>query len=183
MTIKQTIRALKDVAGVGGSFLLGTEGSLVSHDMPAYFDLQTLRDAGPRIVRLMEVWATERGQVDCSLRFAEGRLYLRGFDGAVLCVLLARQVQMAALRTAAQLVISRLSQYRDPHAPPQMRGGLSDSVPPAPPLLEGSDALPLGGIRQPGRASSAPAAVPRLSSAVPSRPRHVRVYRGQRYET
>lgn len=166
MTIKKTIRTLRDVDGVGGSFLLGLEGALVSHDMPTYFDLQSLRDVGPRVVRLLDVWAAGRSGVDCSLRFAEGRLYLRRFDGAVLCVLLAGQVQMAALRAAVRLVVSQLARYRDPVAP-------------APAQLPADIVPERAGA---SRTSSAPAA--RTESSAPGiRPRgRVRVYRGQRYD-
>ena len=102
MTINEIIRTLRDVDGVGGSFVVGDEGILMSQDMPAYFDLQTLNQVGPRIWRMLDAWSVDSGQAECALRFSEHRLYLKGGDGVVLCILLAGQVQMAALRTAAQ---------------------------------------------------------------------------------
>lgn len=124
-TTHELIRTLRDVEGVAGSFLIGYGGEIISYDMPAYFDLQTLTDVSPRLLRLFEVWSLDPAGAECVLRFSESRLLLRGCPHAVLCVLLADGVQAGALRAATALVVRGLERGT-PGAPGRALAAISD---------------------------------------------------------
>lgn len=183
--IATALTALRDVAGVGGSFYVDSDGSLLGQDMPAYFDRATLEEAGPRAWRLFELWPADPSSCDCVVRFEECRLYFRGNGQGLLCVLLVSAPQMSALRTAADLVGRRLTMASSlpppaalPSVPPPMPSPARSSTPaPPPPSARGVHPDTTGRLPQ------KPAAVgPSGQDQAAGRPRRVRIYRGQRYE-
>lgn len=182
--ISTALSALRDVAGVGGSFYVAADGSLLGQDMPAYFDHATLEEAGPRAWRLFELWPADPSSCDCVVRFDECRLYFRGNGHGLLCVLLVAAPQMSALRTAADLVGRRLTTAStlpppaaSPPLPPPMPNAARRSTPP-PPLPRAQGGHPDTTGRLPQRSDAGQAG----QDDGAGRPRRVRIYRGQRYE-
>ncbi len=103
------LAALRDVAGVQGSFVLTADGALAGRDLPALFEDAVLAEAASRIARLAEAFASVGDDVDvCLVRFADHKLYVRAFGAGRLCVLAAADVNLPALRMATNLVTRRL---------------------------------------------------------------------------
>lgn len=103
-----TLRSLKDLDGVEGSFLLDPEGVVLAQDMPAYFG-DAAGDVGPRVVRLCETLsATEGGVERCIVRFPTHTLSLRPIGINLLTVIAREGVNMPALRMASNLVARKL---------------------------------------------------------------------------
>jgi predicted regulator of Ras-like GTPase activity (Roadblock/LC7/MglB family) len=125
--IEDTLRSLRDVQGVQGSFFVAESGELIARDLPAIFDRDLFSELGPRIARLYEVFLTGGDEMDgCVIRYAEQKLYLRRTTVGLIGILLGVTVNMSALRMVANLVIRRL----DPEAG---RGSIPPaSQPPAP---------------------------------------------------
>lgn len=110
MTIDSSLKALRDVDGVLGSFVVNVEGSLVARDMSQLFDDDVLHDVGVRVRRMME-GLVESGEIPSSvaLTFNDHRLWLRSVDSYTLCVLSATQINRPALRMALTLVSRRVA--------------------------------------------------------------------------
>jgi predicted regulator of Ras-like GTPase activity (Roadblock/LC7/MglB family) len=203
-SIEDTLRNLRDVQGVYGSFVIAGTGALVAKDLPAVFDGNVFAEVGPRITRLWETLLSGGDDLDaCVLRYLDHKVYLRRMTWGLIGVISGVTVNMPALRMVANLVIRRI----DPDVPPSLRPTappasvppLSLRAPPPPPMpptptpvtaiapaptITAVVSSPVRGSRVAGREALASAAdlddtAARDSSPPPS-DRHVRMYRGRR---
>jgi predicted regulator of Ras-like GTPase activity (Roadblock/LC7/MglB family) len=182
--IEQTLRTLRDVQGVYGSFVIAGTGALVASDLPAVFDAELFEEVGPRITRLYETFLSGGEELDsCMLRFAEQKIYLRKMTWGVIGILSAVAVNMPALRMVANLVIRKI----DPEVVPSLRPTVSPLPPLIPPAVE-----PLGAIGvatppvsfrpvapNPPPVSVAPEVPVAEPPSAPAPARQVRMYRGR----
>jgi len=107
--IAETLRMLRDVDGVHGSFVVAGTGALVDSDLPAIFDSTLLAEIGPRIARLYETFFSGGADMEtCVLRYAEHKLYVRRMTWGIIAVLSNVGVNLPALRMVANLVIRRI---------------------------------------------------------------------------
>jgi predicted regulator of Ras-like GTPase activity (Roadblock/LC7/MglB family) len=142
--ISRALGALRDVAGVHGSFVLRLSGELVGKDLPAVFHDDLFVEVGARLARFIETMAADGDDVSSAvLRFDEHRLYVTRFPHGLLAVITSNDINLAALRMALTLTTRRI----EPEVallltspPPPVSGG--QSVTPAPPGLAGSHGVP-----------------------------------------
>jgi predicted regulator of Ras-like GTPase activity (Roadblock/LC7/MglB family) len=107
-TVRGSLATLKDVAGITGSFVCSTDGRLVAREIPALFEDAVLAEAGSRLVRVGETFATHGDDIETAVvRFGEHRLYLKAIGGGMLCIVVAGPVNIPALRMAANMVTHR----------------------------------------------------------------------------
>jgi hypothetical protein len=141
--IGRTLVALRDVAGVHGSFALRLSGELVGKDLPAVFHDELFVEVGARLARFVETMAADGDEVSSAvLRFDEHRLYVTRFPHGLLAVVTANDVNFAALRMALTLTMRRLE--------PEIVAVLTNPPPPVsrnqspapPPALAGSHGKP-----------------------------------------
>jgi predicted regulator of Ras-like GTPase activity (Roadblock/LC7/MglB family) len=106
--IEETLRSLRDVQGVYGSFVVAGSGALVARDLPAVFDSDVFAEVGPRLVRLFETFLADGEDLDSAmLRYAEHKLYVRKMTWGVIGVLSTVAVNLPALRMVANLVVRK----------------------------------------------------------------------------
>jgi predicted regulator of Ras-like GTPase activity (Roadblock/LC7/MglB family) len=111
MITERLLEILEDIDGVRGSFVVAPEGQLITHSMPAEFDLFDLQLSAARIARILQCGGanglrTEDGIFD----FGDGKLLVREFVRGYLCVLCGASVNMRSLRLTARLVARSLPQ-------------------------------------------------------------------------
>lgn len=143
--IQRALSALRDVAGVHGSFVLRTTGELVGKDLPAVFHDELFVEVGARLSRFVETMAADGDEVASAiLRFDEHRLYVTRFAHGLLAVITANEINAAALRMALTLTTRRL----EPEivalltSPPPAVAPHSESFTPPPPSVAGSHGVP-----------------------------------------
>jgi hypothetical protein len=177
-SIEETLRTLRDVEGVYGSFVIAGTGALVASDLPAVFDAQVFDEVGPRITRLYETFRSSGEELDgCVLRYGEHKLYLRAMTWGLIGVLSAVAVNKPALRMVANLVIRRI----DPEVVPSLRPRLPPSAPP----LSATQAKPPTPPSPPPRSVSTQPKPPAIAttesrdSSPPTSNHPVRMYRGR----
>ena len=108
-SIGHALSALRDVAGVHGSFVLRLTGELVGKDLPAVFHDELFVEVGARLSRFVETMAADGDEVSSAiLRFDEHRLYVTRFAHGLLAVITAKDVNAAALRMALTLTTRRI---------------------------------------------------------------------------
>jgi predicted regulator of Ras-like GTPase activity (Roadblock/LC7/MglB family) len=183
--IEEALRALRDVQGVHGSFVITGWGALVARDLPSAFDHQLFAEVGPRIARLHETFLSGGEEMDaCVLRFTEHKLYLRKTKSGIIGILSAVGVNMPALRMVANLVIRRVDPEIANFTAPPAPATTAAIAPMASPVATSFDGVP----SQPTPANggvSRQSIVPqdgRDSTLSPASDRHVRMYRGRRVE-
>jgi predicted regulator of Ras-like GTPase activity (Roadblock/LC7/MglB family) len=172
--IEDMLRALRDVEGVYGSFVIARTGALAASDLPPIFDADLFDEVGPKIMRLYETFRSGGEELDgCTLRYAEHKLYLRTMAWGLIGVLSTFAVNKPSLRMAVNLVIRRV----DPEVVPSLRPAFSASAPPPTPPLP---RLPTP-LAPPVRPASAHPEVPpeARDSSPPPGGRPVRMYRGR----
>jgi len=108
--IVSTLRALRDVQGIEGSFVCNESGSPLALELPPIFTPELIGEASPRIARLGETF--ESAGVDfetCVLRFGDFMVYVRRLLKGFLCVITQGTVNSPALKMAVNLAQRRLS--------------------------------------------------------------------------
>jgi predicted regulator of Ras-like GTPase activity (Roadblock/LC7/MglB family) len=142
--INRALSALRDVAGVHGSFVLRLSGELAGKDLPAVFQDEIFVEVGARLSRFVETLAADGDEVSSAvLRFDEHRLYVTRFEHGLLAVITANEVNAAALRMALTLTTRRiepelLALLTNPPPPVASHGSLT----PPPPSVAGSHGAP-----------------------------------------
>jgi predicted regulator of Ras-like GTPase activity (Roadblock/LC7/MglB family) len=185
-TIEETLRSLRDVKGVEGSFVIAESGALVARDLPAIFDYELFADLGPRIARLYEAFLSGGDQMDaCLIRYTEHKLYLRRMTYGLIGVLSTAAVNMPALRMVANLVIRRIDPEvaRASLAPAPIAAGARMPMPSAAATVVRASSDPRASAVEP-TAPRRPPVVPQdgRDSGPPTSDRHVRMYRGRRVD-
>jgi hypothetical protein len=120
----ETLRGLRDVEGVFGSFVLSETGQLCAKDLPAVFHDDVFTETGPRVLRLCEAIEHGGDSLDALvLRFADYRLHVRRSRERLLCVIAKVDANAAALRMALGLAATRVGSGADsPHPGASMIG-------------------------------------------------------------
>ncbi len=124
---------LKDVYGITGSFVCARSGHLVARDLPSMFDDAALGEAGSRLTRLQETFASVGDKLEVAvLRFREYKVYVKVLTAGALCIISIGNVNMPALKMAANLVGRRISPVLDQVAddPALARAALAAEAPP-----------------------------------------------------
>jgi hypothetical protein len=107
--ITRSLSALRDVAGVHGSFVLRHTGELLGKDLPAVFHDELFVEVGARLSRFIETMAADGDEVTSAiLRFDEHRLYVTRFNHGLLGVIASSDINAAALRMAVTLTTRRI---------------------------------------------------------------------------
>jgi predicted regulator of Ras-like GTPase activity (Roadblock/LC7/MglB family) len=185
-SIEESLRTLRDVEGVFGSFVISGSGTLVSKDLPAVFDDDVLAEVGPRITRLYETFASSGEELESvMLRYFEHKLYLRKMAWGLIGILSSIEVNLPALRMVGNLVARRIdpevaaSVSRSPSpmprkpSPPRASVQSAGATPPPPPATVARTSVP---PPAPQIARGDTEATPPASNG------QVRMYRGRRVE-
>jgi predicted regulator of Ras-like GTPase activity (Roadblock/LC7/MglB family) len=102
--------SLRDIEGVLGSFIWLSDGQLLASDMPDNCPTATLQAVGARVQRLCDAFVSMGQQFESTtLAFAHYRLHVCTTDHAFIGAVLAKQVNMSALKMAATLALRDLS--------------------------------------------------------------------------
>ncbi len=144
---------LKDVYGITGSFVYARSGHLVARELPSMFDDAALSEAGSRLTRLQETFASVGNKLEVAvLRYREHKVYVKTLPAGALCIISNGGVNMPALRMAASLVGRRIAPVLDQVAddPALARSVPAIEAPPAapPPTEARPPALAPPGMRR-----------------------------------
>ncbi|HZL17485.1 MAG TPA: roadblock/LC7 domain-containing protein [Polyangia bacterium] len=162
--VRTSLVTLKDVAGITGSFVCTQNGRLLARELPSLFEDVVLSEAGSRLLRVGETFAAGGDELEVAVvRYGEHRIYLKTIAGGMLCIVIAGDINMPALRMAANLVGRRIApavaraQAELPLIPiepprPAVAAAASATATPATPAAPKSQEAPPGMRRFRGRA-------------------------------
>jgi predicted regulator of Ras-like GTPase activity (Roadblock/LC7/MglB family) len=106
--MQDILRHINSVEGVIGSAVFNDKGGVLSHAFPPLIDADSLKKAaeltlecfhGLQIVHSLEV---------LDLRYAEGRIIIKTFHGAMLCLLCAKNINLQVLIITLNLAVKKL---------------------------------------------------------------------------
>ena len=144
-SVRASLATLKDVAGIMGSFVCTPDGRLVSREISAVFDDGALAEAGSRLLRMREAFAAGGDEMEVGvIRFQDHRIYTKTVGNSMLMILTEADVNMPALRMAANLVGRRISAAvaHVESEPPAVRAPASVPAEPARPSRRVAEAPP-----------------------------------------
>jgi len=99
-----------DLEGVRGSFLVTGSGAVAARALPEIVDDPTLAEVSGRALRFGETLRTIGLDPDlCILRYFDHKLYLKVLPAGLLCILTGVEVNLPALRMAANLVARKVA--------------------------------------------------------------------------
>jgi predicted regulator of Ras-like GTPase activity (Roadblock/LC7/MglB family) len=118
--LTSTLKTLRDVDGVMGSFVWSKQGTVIARDLPEYLPSTVLDEVGPRIERIYDAFRGAGDSLDtATLVYAEHKLHVRELEPAYVAVLSATVVNMPALKMALSLVGRRLTTQLASGLPPE----------------------------------------------------------------
>jgi predicted regulator of Ras-like GTPase activity (Roadblock/LC7/MglB family) len=106
--MQDILRHINSVEGVIGSAVFNETGSVLSHAFPPLIDATALKRAaelamecthGLQIAQTLEV---------IDLRYAEGRIIIKAFPGAMLCLLCTKNINLQLLIITLNLAVKKL---------------------------------------------------------------------------
>jgi hypothetical protein len=114
ISTERALTSLLDVAGVEGSFLVDSAGSLAAWHIPAEVEEQLLDEGGAKLARLRQAFAVAGKELDfATVRFANYLLCLKASELGLICVLTRPQADLSALRLQLRLVLAQLLSPRE----------------------------------------------------------------------
>jgi len=100
----ESLKGLRDVEGILGSFVLSQAGHVVLRDLPQMFSNDVLADVGPRVFRLRETLSQDGAAAQVVVRYEDHKLILRPLPESSIVVLALHNVNMSQLKMALNLV-------------------------------------------------------------------------------
>jgi predicted regulator of Ras-like GTPase activity (Roadblock/LC7/MglB family) len=108
MTIADILKALRDVDGVYGSYIVSNTGMLVNRDFPNALSNYSMNLAGVKLCRLWE--SVSDTQVNyINLNFKYHRIHIRKFVHGSIFIYIPPKVNMLTLSGASQIAINALN--------------------------------------------------------------------------
>jgi predicted regulator of Ras-like GTPase activity (Roadblock/LC7/MglB family) len=145
-SVRGSLATLKDVAGIAGSFVCTPDGRLVSREIPSMFEDAVLAEAGSRLLRMREAFAAGGEELEVGvIRFRDHRIYMKTVGNSMLMILAEGDVNMPALRMAANLVGRRIAAavaHVEAEPPPVRAPTPVPEAAPAPPRPRYAEAPP-----------------------------------------
>lgn len=134
--MQEILQYINSVEGVIGSAVFSTRGEVLAHAFPSLIDADSLKKAGALALECTYGLQVEQTLDVLDLRYADGRILVKGFPGAMLCLLCAKninlQVLFITLNLAAKKLESLLPEQKEAGAPerqnvvPVDQGGAAD---------------------------------------------------------
>jgi predicted regulator of Ras-like GTPase activity (Roadblock/LC7/MglB family) len=116
---------INSVEGVIGSAVFNEHGAVVDHAFPPIIDTKSLKTAAGLVLECTHGLQISQTLETLDLRYTEGRIIIKTFPGALLCLLCAKNINLQVLTITLNLAVKKL-QALLPNA-----GGTASAVPAA----------------------------------------------------
>lgn len=102
------LQDINRVEGVIGSAVFSDKGEVYAHAFPSLIDASALKKAAALALECTYGLQIEQTLESLDLRYAEGRILVKPFPGAMLCLLCAKNVNLQVLHITLNLAVKRL---------------------------------------------------------------------------
>lgn len=116
--MQNVLQNINSVEGVMGSAVLSMGGQVLVHAFPPLIDAATLQKAAGLALDCAYGLQISDTLESLDLRYAEGRLIIRSFPGAMLCLLCAKNVNLQMLNITLNLAVKKLETHIPREAAP-----------------------------------------------------------------
>lgn len=106
--MQDILRHINSVDGVIGSAVFNESGVVVDHAFPPLIDTDSLKTAAGLVVECARGLQISRTLDILDFRYAEGRIIVKAFPGALLCLLCAKNSNLPVLNITLKLAVKKL---------------------------------------------------------------------------
>ena len=106
--MQDILRHINSVEGVMGSAVFNEKGAVLSHAFPPLIDAASLKTAAELALECVQGLQIAHTLEVLDLRYAEGRIIIKTFPGALLCLLCAKSINLQVLNITLNLAVKRL---------------------------------------------------------------------------
>jgi predicted regulator of Ras-like GTPase activity (Roadblock/LC7/MglB family) len=106
--MQDILRYINSVEGVIGSAVFNDHGVVVDHAYPPLIDPNSLKTAVGLVLECAHSLQIAQSLDILDLRYAEGRIIIKAFPGALLCLLCAKNINLQVLTITLNLAVKKL---------------------------------------------------------------------------
>ena len=106
--MQDILRYINSVEGVIGSAVFNDHGGVVEHAFPPIIDSQALKSAAGLILECTHGLQISQTLDILDLRYGEGRIIIKAFPGALLCLLCTKNINLPVLIITLNLAVKKL---------------------------------------------------------------------------
>jgi predicted regulator of Ras-like GTPase activity (Roadblock/LC7/MglB family) len=106
--MQDILRYINSVEGVIGSAVFNDHGAVVDHAFPPLIDTNSLTTAAGLVLECTHGLQIAQSLDILDLRYAEGRIIIKAFPGAMLCLLCAKNVNLQVLTITLNMAVKKL---------------------------------------------------------------------------
>jgi len=106
--MQDILRYINSVEGVIGSAVFNDQGVVVDHAFPPLIDTNSLKSAVGLVLECTHGLQIAQTLDILDLRYAEGRIIIKAFPGAMLCLLCAKNVNLQVLTITLNMAVKKL---------------------------------------------------------------------------
>jgi predicted regulator of Ras-like GTPase activity (Roadblock/LC7/MglB family) len=115
--MQDILRYINSVEGVIGSAVFNDHGAVVDQAFPPIIDSNALKSAAGLVLECAHGLQIAQSLDILDLRYAEGRIIIKAFPGALLCLLCAKNVNLQVLTITLNLAVKKLEALLPTAAP------------------------------------------------------------------
>jgi predicted regulator of Ras-like GTPase activity (Roadblock/LC7/MglB family) len=106
--MQDILQHINSVEGVIGSAVFSDKGEVYAHAFPSLIDAAALKKAAALTLECTYGLQIEQTLDMLDLRYAEGRIFVKSFPGAMLCLLCAKNINLQVLFITLNLAVKKL---------------------------------------------------------------------------
>lgn len=106
--MQDILRHINNVEGVIGSAVFNEKGAVLSHAFPPLIDAEALKRASELTLECVHGLQIAQTLELLDLRYAEGRIIIKTFSGAMLILLCAKNINLQVLNITLNLAVKKL---------------------------------------------------------------------------
>ena len=130
--MQDILQHINNVEGVIGSAVFGEKGEVLVHAFPALIDASALKAAANLTLECAHGMQIAQTLDILDLRYAEGRIIIKAFPGAMLCLLCSKGINMQVLSITLNLATKKLEALLPKEAPAPEPAAVPASLPDTP---------------------------------------------------
>ncbi len=106
--MQDILRHINSVEGVIGCAVFNETGTVLAHAFPPLIDADALKSAAELTLECVHGLQIAQTLEVIDLRYAEGRIIIKSFSGAMLCLLCAKSINLQVLIITLNLAVKKL---------------------------------------------------------------------------
>lgn len=129
--MQDILRHINSIDGVIGSAVFNEKGAVLSHAFPPLVDAASLRSSAELIVECAHGLQIAQTLEALDMRYADGRIIIKAFPGAFLCLMCAKTINLQVLFITLNLAVKKLEAL----VPAQTQDSAQDQAAPQAPAV------------------------------------------------